>query len=286
MSNIFLSLAGSASRLLPLPVKLAIYRSPRLARIVRRGLNSLAPPGLISADVVSGNLAGARLWIDFKTEKDYWLGIYEPGLQSAIARLVEPGMVAYDVGASVGYITLMLARAVGEDGRVYAFEALPANLERLRANLENNPEGSWVTVVPAAVTDASGITHFLIGPSSATGKAVGSIGRRELEYPSSIQVDCVSLDEFITTSRNPAPQVLKLDIEGGEVLALPGMRRLLASAKPILLMELHGPEAAQVAWKELTAVKYRLCRMDADFSEAPSLEALEWKEYLIGFPPS
>ena len=120
----------------------AIYCIKPLARLVRRGLNAAAPQGLSQATIAAGRLAGATLLLDMQIEKDYWLGAYEPELQDAIGRHIRPGMVVYDVGANVGYISLMLARAVGESGRVLAFEPLPANAERIRRNAALNPEGS------------------------------------------------------------------------------------------------------------------------------------------------
>ncbi len=72
-----------------------------------------------------------------------------------------------------------------------------------------------------------------------------------------------------------------MDIEGGEVLALPGMSRLLADARPLILLELHGPEAARLVWDTLVAAGYRLCRMAPGYPQIPSLDALDWKAYLV-----
>jgi hypothetical protein len=93
----------------------------------------------------------------------------------------------------------------------------------------------------------------------------------------------LSLDDFVYRQGNPPPQVVKMDIEGGEVLALPGMARLLAEARPLLLMELHGPQAARTAWETLNAAGYRVCRMAPDYPPVASLEALDWKAYLVAF---
>jgi hypothetical protein len=113
------------------------------------------------------------------------------------------------------------------------------------------------------------------------GKAEGSAGRQELAYPQAIQVPGIVLDEFVYQARNPAPQVVKMDIEGGEVLALPGMRRVLSEAQPVIFMELHGPESAKAAWKELESAGYRICRMEKGFPGIPSLESLDWKAYIV-----
>ena len=279
-----LRLASLAARLLPLSLKRLLYRSPRLARLIRQELNRRAPQGFSVVEVAAGELAGLRLSLDLHAEKDYWLGTYEPELLSTLADLVKPGWVAYDLGANIGYITLLLARLAGQDGRVYSFEALPANLERLRLNLRLNTLEEHVTVVPGAVGNSTQPVQFLVGPSDDTGKAQGSAGRQELAYSGAISVPGVVLDEFVFTLGNPPPALMKIDIEGGEVLALPGMRRLLAEARPLVCLELHGPEAARVAWDTLVATGYRLCRMEPDYPPVPSLDALDWKAYVVAFP--
>jgi FkbM family methyltransferase len=243
-------------------------------------LNRLAPQGLTHVTVAAGSLAGARLLLDLQEEKDYWLGTYEPELQSAVKELVQPGMVAYDAGANIGYISILLARVVGEKGRVFAFEALPANLERLRSNLALNGLQDRVQVIEAAVADCSAPVQFLVGPSGGMGKAAGSAGR-QAEYSQSINVSGLALDDFVYSQGNPSPQVVKMDIEGGEVLALPGMRRLLKEAHPYILLELHGPEAARIAWEALSEAGYHIYRMEAGYPAVPSLDALGWKAYIV-----
>jgi FkbM family methyltransferase len=202
----------------------------------------------------------------------------------ACRELTETGMIAYDLGASIGYITLLLAKLVGEAGRVFAFEAHPKNVTRLTENISMNDFGSRVTIVPAAVTASSQPIRFFSGPSSATGKVAGSAGRENLDYRDEILVDGISIDDFVFRQGNPAPQIIKMDIEGGEVLALPGMFQTLKEVRPTLLIELHGGEAAQTAWQMLTDAGYRLCRINPGFPRVVSLEALGWKAYLAAFP--
>ena len=75
-----------------------------------------------------------------------------------------------------------------------------------------------------------------------------------------------------------------MDIEGGEVLALPGMRRVLAEARPLMLMELHGPESSRVAWETLTTAGYTMHWMKHDYPVIPSLDAMGWKAYIVASP--
>jgi len=281
--NIILTLAANMARILPESYKRALYQNPSFSRVLRGGLNLAAPAGLSEVTIAAGDLAGMYMLLDLKSEKDYWLGTYEQELQAAITDLVVPGQVIYDIGASIGFMSLLFSMKTGLNGHVYAFEALPANIERLTDNIELNSFQERVTVVKAAVQASSGKTDFYPGPSSAMGKVAGSAGRSSIEYQPSIEVEGVAIDEFIYTSGNPIPEMVKIDIEGGEILALPGMSRLLHRNHPILLVELHGPEAAQTTWELLNKEDYRICQMTPDYPQVHSLQDLDWKSYLVAF---
>jgi len=284
MKEAVLSAAAFFARVLPAPVMRALYGFKPLAGLVRNVLNKAAPSGLSQVAIASGGLEGMPMLLDLHTEKDNWLGTYEPGMQSALGELIKPGMIAYDVGANIGYITLLLAKLVGPQGKVYAFEALPDNVERLRRNVELNGFTGRVNIFPGAVTGGEGNVSFLVHASGAMGKAAGSAGRTDEKYQREITVAGISLDEYVYRQGNPAPQAIKMDIEGGEVMALPGMKRVLSEARPLMLMELHGPESARAAWEALTAADYRLCQMKPGYPRAPSLEALDWKSYMVALP--
>ena len=284
MTNVILRIAAAAAQRLPMPVKRSLYRLTPLARLIRGGLNLAAPQGMTTIEVAGGLLAGSRLSINLQEEKDYWLGTYEPELQATIQDLVEAGGAAYDVGANIGYISLLLACKLGPGGKVYAFEALPANLERLEANLKITGLAAQVEVVPAAVVDRDRVVKFLVGPSGGMGKAEGSKGRKEFDYDMSIQVKGISLDEFVYRDGNQPPQAIKMDIEGGEVLALPGMKQVLREARPLVFLELHGTEAADAAWQAFDEAGYRICRMQPGYPEVASQDNLDWKAYVVAFP--
>lgn len=285
MSQFVLYIVAWVAKWTPAPVKHALYKIQPVAVLIRRLLNRAAPTGLTAIEIAAGGLAGYKLLLELQSEKDYWLGTYETDLQDAIADLARKGMIAYDIGANIGYISLLLARAVGKSGRVFSFEALPANLERLRMNIELNALQSQIQIAPFAVIDETKKVEFLVGPSGGMGKAVGSTGRTEYVYGEKIEVQGISLDQFVYQDENPIPDLIKLDIEGGETLALPGMRRLLAEAKPVVLLELHGEQAAAIAWQILNQSGYRICLMKAGYPPVVSLQSLGWKAYLVALPP-
>ncbi len=285
MKKILLNFAAFAARILPNSVKQAIYKVRPLAAVIRGVLNRAAPSGLTQVKVVAGDLAGYSILLDMQIDKDYWLGTYEPELQQAVRELIPPGAVIYDVGANIGYVSLLLAKATGPDGHVYAFEALPANADQWRQNMALNGMEDRLSLYAGAVTASGGPVRFLVHASGGMGKAAGSAGRDD-QYQSEITVPGISLDEFIHGQGNPPPQVVKMDIEGGEVLALPGMQRVLAEVRPLMLMELHGHESSRAAWETLTSAGYTICWMRRGYPAIPSLEAMGWKAYIVAKPIS
>lgn len=272
------------ARLLPPSAKQAIYQNQLIANLVRSSLNLVAPEELITVKIASGAGENLQMELDLKTEKDYWLGTYESEVQLGISELVSSGDFVYDVGANIGFLTLLFARQTGPQGHVYAFEALPENEVRLTKNIKRNGFQDWVTVIPAAVMDRSEPVDFYIGPSTGMGKVQGSAGRDSVDYRESILVEGLSLDEYVERTGIPRADIVKIDIEGGEVLAVPGMRTLLQIHRPIVMIELHGPEAAKLCWEFLKHENYRICRMKSTFPEIHKYQDLDWKSYIVAFP--
>lgn len=277
--------AAFFSRILPEKVKAMIYGNKPLAGAIRGSLNASVPEGIQQVQVAAGILAGMPLMLDMKREKDYWLGTYEMDLQTALKELVKPGMVTYDVGANIGYVSLIMARLTGETGKVVAFEALPENVKRWVTNVELNGLMDHTEIFSLAVTQWGTPARFLVHASGGMGKVEGSPGRTDVSmYKETIEVASVSLDQFVYRQGNAAPDLVKMDIEGGEVFALPGMEKIIKEKHPILLLELHGPEATQFAWTYLKDLGYQLCWMKSGFPPVESLEKLGWKAYLVAKP--
>lgn len=280
MTNPLLSLVSFTARKLPAPARQLFYRLGPLTRLIRRSLNRAAPVGFSEVTIAAGALAGYKILLNMQTEKDYWLGTYEMHLENAIREWVRPGQLVYDVGANIGYVSLLFAQALGKNGQVFAFEALPANIERLKTNISLNHLQTQIKTIHSAVVGTPASVPFLIHPSSGMGKVAGSAGRKE-HYLEEILVPGTSLDHFVYDLGNPAPNVLKIDIEGGETLALPGMSRLLNEVHPLVFLELHGEPAARAAWGTLTQAGYTLHRMAPGYPRIPTQDALAWKEYIL-----
>ncbi|MFN3309371.1 MAG: FkbM family methyltransferase [Anaerolineales bacterium] len=274
---------GKLSRWTPLALKRLVYRLPWLAAWLRQRVNRSVGQGPQWVEITAGGLRGLSLYLDLSQEKDYWLGTYEPDLQTAIQELVRPGQVAYDVGANVGYVTLLLARRVGQSGKVIAFEPFPENVERLKQNLSANANLAPMEVVAAAVVDKTGTVTFLVGPSDDTGH-VADASEGEMRPGKTLTVEGIALDGLVFEQGYPPPQVIKLDIEGGEVTALRGMRRLLSEVHPLLLLETHSQACAETVWELLTQAGYRVCWMKKGYPSLDKSKPLPRRAYLAAFP--
>ena len=278
-----LRLAQFVSRIIPKKLIAFIYRWPFLSRCVRRLLNFYAPSGLTEVSVKSGVLRGLNLKLDLKSEKFYWLGTYETEMIQAIYDFVKPGMTVYDIGANIGYMSLVFSQAVGERGRVYAFEPLPDNEKRIQTHIALNSLQKVVTVVPYAVSDRAGRQTFLVHKLHAMGKLFGSSGR-EATYDKQIEMDTLCLDDFVFKANHPEPDLIKIDIEGGGVTAIPGMSQVLKKNRPIIFMELHGPQEAKITWDLLKRNNYKIYRMEKSYPEISEQDSLDWKEYIAATP--
>ena len=196
--------------------------------------------------MLSGPLAGAR-WISSSGTHGCWLGLYERELQHLLVESLRPGDVFFDIGANVGFFSLLGSRLVGPTGRVVSFEPLPRNLELLRRHLNLNQTAN-LTVIPAAVADVEGVGCLSEAPSASQG-ALSERG---------ISVALVSLDTLWAAGNVPTPSVLKIDVEGAESRVLTGARDLLSRSRPLVLLSTHGREQHEACWQILVELDYDL----------------------------
>jgi FkbM family methyltransferase len=217
--------------------------------------------------ILQGPLRG-RKWITGSGNHGYWLGSYEMDKCIRFAKAVPPGGVIFDLGGNVGYYTLISAIRAGERGKVFVFEPLPRNLDFLKRHLALNRIGN-VTVVEAAVSDRSGTVRFEADSSTSKGR-IGAGG--------TLEVKSISLDEWIDQGLLPAPDLLKIDIEGAELWALQGARRILAAAHPPIFLSTHSGKVHKDCLDFLEALSYRLSSLDN--------RPLERSRDILALPPA
>jgi FkbM family methyltransferase len=150
-------------------------------------------------------------------------------------RDVAEGDVVVDVGANIGYYTLLFARRVGPGGHVYAFEPDPRNFELLRRNILQNGYTN-VTCVPCAVSDCAGFGRlYRSADNRGDHRIYDSHDGRE-----AIDTRCISLDDYFV-GVNRAVNFIKMDIQGAEAQALRGMCRLLARSPGVRIVTEFWP---------------------------------------------
>lgn len=195
----------------------------------------------------SGPAAGAQLLLPHAREggwQEMAEGTFDLFLFSALqAQRNLRGAVCWDVGAHVGYHSLAFA---AQGAEVLAFEPNQANAERLLAHLEKNPTlGAHIRHSPVALSDRDGKMTFVQCTDLNTGssgshlaEALPPLGRGLYPSFARIEVPALRMDALIHGGETP-PDVIKIDVEGGEYLVLQGGRKLLSDRKPILLIEVH-----------------------------------------------
>jgi FkbM family methyltransferase len=165
----------------------------------------------------------------------YALGTNEPSVQQAFANYLKPGDTFYDIGANVGFFTVIGATLVGDAGKVYAFEPVSENAALVRRNAELNRFHN-VTVFEQAVSSRSGKAELLLAHYS--GGSTLSIVDTPPDLKGKVTVDVVSIDDLITQQNLLPPNMIKIDVEGAELNVLQGMTQTIKAYRPVILYEI------------------------------------------------
>lgn len=166
-----------------------------------------------------------------------WAGAYERELVDLFKRVIKPGMVVLDVGANIGYFSVLAAGLVGSSGEVHAFEPVPTCFYQLQRNLAVFP---WADASSNAVSDQPGSTTFYFS-ENANESGWGSIIDSHDEKKKRETVPLITLDDWATEKNIRRIDFIKMDIEGAEYRALQGAMKLLARFRPTIVAELNEP---------------------------------------------
>jgi len=183
---------------------------------------------------------------------DYSLGVNEIPVQRCLAEALRPGHVFFDIGANVGFFSLVAARLVGPSGCVYAFEPVARIARCVEAHAVRN-RYPWIHVVEAAVGDVPGTAPLFL--SEHPGGATLSPGDAE-DTSASVSISVVSIDSLVATGAVPAPDVVKIDVEGAELDVLRGMVETLDRVRPVVVCEVDAPERDAVAEKAVRVTRF------------------------------
>ena len=188
-------------------------------RVVYTFINSLLIPKYAIVD-------GHKIFLDSQDSLNFSSGEnYKPTETEVFKKEISLGNTVLDIGANIGDDTLVLAKLVGNRGRIYAFEPDPDNFRLLKKNVLVNKYKN-VVLINKAVSDKNGIIKlFLSDNNKADHRIYDPENKRKY-----VEVGMISLDSYFKSKRTKI-DVVKIDIQGAEMLAFKGMKRLLKNNK-------------------------------------------------------
>lgn len=182
-------------------------------------------------------LHGQKMFLDSRDTHNLSIaGTWDPHTTRLLPSWISPGDTVLDIGAHIGYYTLLFAKLVGERGKVYAFEPEPSNFKLLQKNVEANSYEN-VVLEPKAVSSQKGKLPLYVDNIGSGGHSLEDFS----EGRSSLEVEVLRLDEYPLTRVD----FIKMDIEGHESKALDGMSNLLRTNPQVKILTEVLPSAIE-----------------------------------------
>jgi FkbM family methyltransferase len=203
-----------------------------VARVLRRA-------GIMAPEAITVGPGKGLRFDPGSSNADYASGKNELPVQQAMADHLRAGSVFFDIGANVGFLTVLGARLVGPKGKVYAFEPVASNADYVRRNCRVNSL-SQVQVLETAVSNHCGRGQLNLATYSG-GAALASVDAPP--DPAGTQpVDLVTIDAAVERDGLAPPHVVKIDVEGAELEVLQGMAATAARHRPVVIVEVDAGE--------------------------------------------
>ena len=227
-----------------------------------------------------GLAAGYRICVSPRENLGYLLGLADTPLQTAIRQYVSCGDTVYDIGANIGYVCLMLAKQVGSQGRVVAFEPVPQIFELLNRNVGLNTLSNITTLNVAASNESCEATIRV--PECLSMSSM--VWHRNDPSAIELRIKTKAIDELVKAGDLALPSFVKIDVEGAEGLVLEGMQDTIANRKPVLFLECSDI-GRQTAWPLLRNLGYR-CQLASTRKSVDTFEEYRHSDFLWLPPPS
>lgn len=174
----------------------------------------------------------------------WWLGPrYELKETRFIRRFLKPGMVFFDVGANVGYYSLIASPLIRDEGAIHSFEPVSTQHADFTENISRNGLRN-ISLNRLIVSDQPGEMEINLGSEDNSGSASVMFAYRA-DHPTE-RVACTTLDEYVREHDIRRLDAIKIDTEGHELFVLKGGQRTLARFQPLLLLEVRGEMLAQI----------------------------------------
>ncbi len=246
-------------------------------KVVDRALDWIARRTIFNRDGIIRRGKGAGLRFNpGQSAVSFVFGTHEAPVQRVLEKVLRPGAVFLDVGANVGFYSVIAARLVGGAGRVVSFEPVPTNCKCIAHNAGLNGF-SQITARGEALGEAEGEAEFILSGHATWGR-LASVGVPPADPAGRMKVQIRRLDTLVEQGLVPQPGVMKIDVEGSELPVLTGARRTIEASRPSMIIELHGTNA------EMDQVLSELGYKSAVIGSALPVSVAHWNATILAIP--
>ena len=209
---------------------------------------------------LGGPSGGASVYFDLIEKKQ----------TSEFIKQTKKGDIVFDIGANVGYYTILASKIVGENGKIFSFEPVVRNLSYLYRHIKLNGLNN-VVILPLACAEESTLKKFSFGRTIAEGHLLENNSQNSFDFLSYTYVHTIKIDDFCNYS-GIAPDVLKIDVEGAELHVLKGAQQILHKSRPKIFLSIHSEMLEKECIEFLKNMGYHTVLIDE--KERPSVEYL------------
>ena len=246
--------------LIPYSLRDMIRRIP-LVGSFQRWIFNKAFRGSIDFQIKDGPAKGLVFPLKLPDDKLFWTGLWEKEFAERLTRATQCGAVCLDVGAYRGYFSGVMA--VHGAGEVHCFEPNPKNIAKLRRLAELNPSLP-LKLHQVALGDADGETEFVLMSEDTMGKLAQSAFQHERSTGDRFKVQLAKLDSLVAEGSVLAPSMIKVDVEGAEMMFLDGAATTIERSRPTILLEYHSGPLARECAAFLESRGYRIDWLETD----------------------
>lgn len=201
-----------------------------------------------------GPVKGMKLFTSFHISPRMLFGFDETWVAELAKKYVKKGDTIYDVGAHIGYTSLLFAKLVGDKGKVHAFELLPnVVFKYLLPTIKANDLEHIINSHPIGLSDKKEELDIYVGETM-----MGTLDRKGYETQNIEKCRTETLDQYLTDQSLSPPKLIKIDIERAELQFLEGAISTIQNFKPVLIIEFHNVKLLKEGYYLLTKMDYQL----------------------------
>ncbi len=201
-----------------------------------------------------GLFKGIKIEINFKNQLALIFCSPEIHLQEILKKYVTKNAVVFDIGANIGYVSIAMSRLVGDNGKVFSFEAIPSTAERCSRNLEFNACDN-VRLINKALSAECKKVEFRIPDSGDTHPMASMVWHKNISNVVILEVDSIAID-LDEQFKSLTPSFLKIDVEGSEGQVVLGMQHMISRCQPIIFIEC-SIAGRHIVWDLLKSLNYK-----------------------------